>query len=137
MPIKTIDLRLIGVAPSTAPNPKETQTIILEGKVNIDRFDGSDYCSLFLYKHGCDGKKKELHLFKALRFRSHAPRFGWGVNPADKAQSEKVNLQTALALCIELYGSSNGLQVYQKFATKYIEPLPFGVSFVHQLTVEL
>lgn len=118
------------MAASTAPNPRLPQTITLKGVMRIDGFDGSEFAELYL-------NGKPVYIRKSLKFASHSYGFAWGIDWNDKAASLKACLQTSLAVCIELYGISNALKVYQQFSEKYIECCPFNQAFEKSITVEL
>ncbi len=63
-----------------------------------------------------DGKR--LELAKSLAIRNHSPDgFNWGYGGSGPAQ-------TALAICLELYGEEIAKQVYQNFKWQFIAGLP-------------
>jgi len=113
------------VAGSTAPNPRDVQKIVLIGEV-----DNEGDCRLFLISNSTHGLRKEIFLRQSLKFACHSVLIGWGrfMNPT---------LQTSLALCIALYGVSNGRKVYVDFAKKYLAELPSGEDFTKELNVSI
>jgi len=74
-------------------------------------------------------KFKEIYATKSMRYRSHSHLFSWG----HTGHGAK---QLALAICIELYGVAQGMEVYEAFCLKYIAPLPDG-DFTKEMIVEL
>lgn len=114
------------VAASTAPNPRDKMNIVLIGE-----FDSHGEPHLFLISPNSNGKRKELFPEKSLRFANHATCLGWQF-PA------QIN-QTALAICIQLYGVSNAIKCYRAFAISYLAGLLGHAKneFIMSLTVEL
>lgn len=120
------------IAASLAPNPIDAQKIVLIGEVGPD---GEH--RLWLISTATNQIKKEIWVSRSLKFASHSAALGWGCTARQNVGLMHRNMQTALALCMVLYGVSNALKCYKDFAAKYLFGLPAGQSFNKQLTVEL
>lgn len=67
---------------------------------------------------------KELFPEESLKHKSHSPDgFAWGYGGSGPAQ-------LALAICLELFDTETGLEVYQDFKWKYI-------AVIHQSDFEI
>lgn len=70
---------------------------------------------------------QELHLSESLKVRSHSPGgFNWGYGGSGPAQ-------TALAICLELYGAALATRVYQDFKWQFVSNWPAGLPFEKQI----
>lgn len=121
----------VNIAASTAPNPSTPQTITLIGQVEPD---GTH--RLFIICNATHNQKKEIWVSRSLKFASHSCAIGWGFIGSNIASMHR-NLQTALAVCMVIYGVSNALKCYKDFAIKYLYHLPSGQSFNQTLTIQL
>lgn len=115
------------MAPLSCHNPKDAMKIVIKGRMNFGKVN--EPCSIFLMWPAHAVKFKEIYASKSLRYRSHSHMLAWGHTGAGAKQ-------LALAICIELYGVAQGMEVYETFCLKYIAPLPDG-DFTKEMIVEL
>lgn len=74
---------------------------------------------------------EELFPKESLKIANHSPDgFNWGYGGSGPAQ-------TALAICLKLFGERKAVKKYKEFKSRYISDLPMGQDFDLELIIQI